>query len=543
MTTAYKDLFHRAASGKILLILIALLVWSFFLWRAAGVFKPGVYSGASFESDCAIPIIMSNDDRPITLYNLYYYGTDRWGGWPMLFTQLFRRLTGYRWSDQSLSMIQTFWLMIGALAVAALSRRDRLIVGLIFLLALFLHQQTRYLIFLLSMVYAWQITALLFAWYSLRQLFDYALTSRNPQRWKQGAWLILAFWFSYLAMWSSMASVPFLFFILCLEVLRVRLNDKGPISGRQLAMLSLSAFTPVLLAAVVERLQKANFHRHAIKHFGPDPHFVTPLDLDLCYLTINFGAMLNHIIKLSWWPLYLIATLALLVIICMMVFAVVTREAQSIRTVKAVFSDDTAVLALGATGIAIINFFLTVSVIHVRINQHEDRYLLPTNLFGPIGGMLVVFLIINYCARRSSIREYAKPIFLIAGLALLTLKFPKPTYRYEYPIYTATASFLVQQFPRGILIGDYWGTYVFTALQGANGLTPVPLEGRENRMPWTIDMVRRTDQAVVEYSHSKLAENEKPPEHLIQHGNSLRLAVPKLYENGVYKFALYVRDK
>ena len=206
---------HPSALRKVLFTLIALAVWSFFLWRGLDVFKPGVNSATFFNSDCAIPVLMSNDERPITLFNLYYYGTDRWGGWPFLLAQLVRRSTGYRWSVQSLSMMQTFWLFIGALIIAGLSRKDRAVVALVFLLTLCLHGETRYQIFELSQVYAWQATALLLSWYSLRRLFDNDLDSKNYRAWKRAAWLFLAFFFSYLAIWSSIASIPFLLFLLC----------------------------------------------------------------------------------------------------------------------------------------------------------------------------------------------------------------------------------------------------------------------------------------------------------------------------------------
>src|SRR5436305_14920168 len=115
---------------------------------------------------------MSNDERPITIFNLYYYGTDRWGGWPLLLTQLIRRATGYRWSDQSVFILLTVWLFIGAFAIARLNRRAPLLSALAFLIALCLHTESRFQIFELSQLYAWQTTALLLGWYCLRHFFE-----------------------------------------------------------------------------------------------------------------------------------------------------------------------------------------------------------------------------------------------------------------------------------------------------------------------------------------------------------------------------------
>jgi len=99
-------MFARLGSKKTLLMLLALAVWGVFLWRAINIFKPGVYSATFFNSDCAIPVLMSNDNGPITLYNLYYFGIDRIGGWPYLFAQALRRSTGFHWSPQRLSALQ-----------------------------------------------------------------------------------------------------------------------------------------------------------------------------------------------------------------------------------------------------------------------------------------------------------------------------------------------------------------------------------------------------------------------------------------------------
>jgi len=77
---------------------------------------------------------MSNDDRPITPFNLYYYGTDRWGGWPFLVAQAVRRSTGLLWTDQRLSAFQITWIFLGAFAIGALSRADRVVIGAFFCL-------------------------------------------------------------------------------------------------------------------------------------------------------------------------------------------------------------------------------------------------------------------------------------------------------------------------------------------------------------------------------------------------------------------------
>jgi hypothetical protein len=110
---------------------------------------------------------------------------------------------------------------VGALALAGLSRRDGVIAGLVYLIALCLHRDAHYLIFELSQVYAWQTTAMLLGWWALRRFFDRRLPSAEGQdAWSQWAWLLAAFGFSYLAIWSSVASALFLSLLLALEGVR-----------------------------------------------------------------------------------------------------------------------------------------------------------------------------------------------------------------------------------------------------------------------------------------------------------------------------------
>ena len=524
-----------SSSQKLVLTVIAVMAWGFFLWRAVEVFKPGVNSAAVFNSDCAVPVLMSNDERPITLFNFYYYGHDRWGGWPFLIAQGIRRVTGYRWSGQNLSIIQTIWLFIGAIVMAALSRHDRVIVALAFLLSVCVFGDTHHQIFWLSHVYAWQVTALLLSWYSLRRWFDRDADSKKPQP-KRALGLVPILVFSYLAIWSSIASIPFLLFLVALEALRARLKkDWRRPDGTWLKSFA-RGLVPVVAASVAERLQVIFYHRYAINHFGLD--FRTPLRLDVGFLIQNLGMQLGNLTRPFWWPINLIAALTALALISVVIHTWSKGRKRFLEKLKEITANDTAVVCIGTYGIALINFVLAVTVSHVRINQYDERYLVLTNLFGAVSGILILFLLLNSLARQSLIRKYGRAAFLLIGIGLLLARFPTRIYRPEYRSFEEAALALAQKSPRGILLGDYWGVYVFASLQPVNTMTPVPFNEEENRMPWTREMVRGASQVVVQHSGGKL----KPPEHLYLYGGWFRLAEPRWYDNEAFAFARYVTD-
>lgn len=542
MQTSSKKFIRRPPLKKTLFVLIALFVWSFFLWRAFNVYGPSTnVNNTGFNSDSAIPILMSNEDRPITVYNLYYYGTDRWGAWPFLATHFIHRTTGYRWTDQSVFMLQTFWLFIGALVFAALSRRDFILAALVYLLALCLHTESRLQIFELSQLYAWQTTALLFGWYALRRVFEFDFEAvKKRWDWKRAALIFLTFVASYLAVWSSNASILFLIFLLHLEALRARLKLKGARVYRRLLKPYAFALISIVTAMLVEWLQKWNFHRHGLKHYGLE--FKTTFHIDKGNLAENFGVQLHSIRSLSWWPLYLLSILIISALACSVLYAFFKKRDGLLEKLRTTISDDTMILALGAFGMAAINFVLVVLVDHVRLNLYDTRFLTLTNLFCPISGILFIFLIFKSIVRSSRFNSYVQPAFITIVLLLLTIKFPASSYSDEYKSTKEAALVLAQKAPRGVLMGSYWETYVFQALQPENQMTAIPLEGYEVRMPWTRELVRRANQVVVEYKRKASGGPIVPPERLNQYGSSLRLVDPKWYENDLYAFALYVNE-
>ena len=537
------------AQKKVLLILLALIIWGCFLWRGVYVFSPstGFFNSNAgfFNSDAAIPVMMCNDERPFTIFHLYYYAADRWGGWPFLLPRFVHYLTGYRWTDQSLFPLQAVWVFAGALVMAGLSRRDRFPVGLIYLLTLCLHDQARYKLFDLSQVYAWQVTALLLAWYSLRRFLEnyMGVSGDHVPVSKLRLWGALTYLFSYFAIWSSIASVPFLSFLFCAEALRVYWKTAG--ERRKDGTIRrgyLYGAALIALATVVEFLQKWNYHRYGSKHFGND--FTTHFEVDIGYLTENLKIHLQNFSHFSWLPFYLLPAIALVAFGGSYLYASLKKRDDLLKEMRAILAGDTAILIIEAYGIAVINFVLVIITNHVRLNTYDDRFFTATHLFGPISGMLTLFLMFDLIARSFHSRAYARPALIVAGLLFLTFKFPPVIEHPYYKKITETAIALSQKSPRGVLMGGYWETYVFIVLQPTDTMmTPVPFEGQGYRTPWTVEQLRTASHVVVEYRHGALKDwPQTPPEHLTQYGHSLRLIEPKLYENDTYAFALYLNE-
>ena len=110
---------HRVLSKQ---TIITLLVWLVFLILSIRVFRPdSIY--VVFDSDGAIPVLMANEARPVTVFDTYYWGVDRWGGWPLIIARVVHQASGFQWTDYSLHVVRATWDFLGLLVLVWLTRR------------------------------------------------------------------------------------------------------------------------------------------------------------------------------------------------------------------------------------------------------------------------------------------------------------------------------------------------------------------------------------------------------------------------------------
>ena len=521
-----------AARVEIVLILV---VWLVFLTCALRVLGPDS-AHTTFNSDSAIPILMANDDRPVTVFDTYYYAADRWGGWPLLLAKVVHRDTGLHWTDQRLHYVRATWLFIGLLVLAALNARAAPAVVVSGLIALCLEPALRRRLFDLSQLYAWQLTALFLAWFCLRRLFtqlprsDKATSARV-----NGIFWSSAFYFSaFFAIWSSVASAPFLFVLLILEALRSRFSFQNPINKRRIGV----AVVLLVAATASELLMKINYHRYSFKHFGYD--FKTPMAFDRGHLFENLLRNWDNLLKFSFFPLIAVALCFVAGIVVFILYAVITDKRRLLSFLK----DETTTMVVALTAMAATNFLIMVSVNHVRLSLNDDRFQTPAYVFGSIGGLLTIYLAIRAVANRLALTRSVLPLALAGAFVFLGVEFPRRQLSENYERARETALALSQKAPGSMLMGRYWETYIYAALQPTNTMTPLPLEGLQNRIPWTVELLHDSQQVVLEFQHGGFTATESlPPRELWQYGNLLRLQEAHFYENGEFAFALYFKDR
>lgn len=546
MPAAYSSVLHNSSRRNKLLIIAILVLWLVTLFRVLSVLTPGtVY--VTYNADGAIPILMANEQRPITIFDQYYYAAGRWGAWPMITARLINHSTGYRWTVRSFHVYRAVWLFLGILVLALLNPRNALLIVLIALSLICLDPSLRDRLFDPGQVYAWQITGLVLAWYCLRRLFGEDLGTSVGKKIlaKRVLWGVLLFWFSFLSIWSSFASGPFLCFLVILEATWSRLSSgRTPATGWRTKRYLLG-FALVCVAILLEILMRRNYHRHAQKHYGFP--YETSLFLDVGYLGQNLKQVLTTTIPaFSLWPLLPLMLIVVIAVVGSLLYFKLQRRMDRLEKLRKLLLEETAVLIAGTSGIAALNFVLMVVVSHVRLNDYDNRFMTVTFLFGGLSALLTLYLLIRALLIKAKIATYGVPVLMFGVVLFLFVAFPARGEKDLYRVQQETAQALAAAVPRAVVIGGYWATYVFPPFLPTDKLIPLPREGELVRMPWTIKMLSGEKFVFLEYRQSYSAPYTRnpvtynPPEEFIQYGNTLRLIDPKFYENDPYGFALYV---
>ncbi|HKY43518.1 MAG TPA: hypothetical protein VJM50_10520 [Pyrinomonadaceae bacterium] len=521
--------------AEALILLAASLLFFVLALRTFG--PDSVYT--DFHSDGAILILMANDDRPISFFDTYYYASDRWGTWPLIMAKALHQNIGLYWTPHTLHYARTISVFFGLFVLAALNARAAPAVIVSGLLALCLEPTSRRLMFDVSQLHNWQVALLLLAWFCLRHFLAQRLRSDESKSVRvHGILWGAAFYLSaFFAIWISVPSVPLLAVLVTLEALRSKYLFNKPITTRRIGLATF-----LLLAATAsEFLLKKNYHRYSLTHFDND--FKTGLALDFEYLYQNLLQNWYNIVHFKMFLLIVVAVSFLVGIGGLIFYARIAGERPLLTRVVSFFEDETVTMIVALTAMAAINFVLVISVNHVRLSVYNVRFLALTYLFGSIGGLLTIYLAIRVFANRMAVTRYVLPPIVVCAFILLGVAFPPRALSDDYKVDQQTALTLSQKAPGAVLLGGYWETYLLVGLQPTNTMTPLPLEGMLNRIPWTTAILRESRQVVVEYRKSGVVQKDSlPPNELLQYGNLLKLQEARFYENGPYAFALYLNE-
>lgn len=477
-----------------------------------------------FNSDLAIPVLMMRAGE-WSLFDVYYWGQDRLGTWHLLLLRAASQLSGRTFDYAALHLVGTAWALMSAVVMARLAGAWGWAAGGLMAAVVVGNSDSRFRLFDAAHPYAWQITALMLAWWGLRTLAD---RPSPAGRWPLRAATACAV---FLAHWTSPLSGPLLLIVAGIEAVRARALDAAP--GRSLLRRLGEGGLVVFTGMVGERVLRAAFDSYAHAEYGQ--YFRTGVVLDKENLANNAGRAAKALAASASMPLLVVATAGACAAAVVLWRAVRGGRMPSWRV-------EGAALVLACWAIAAAQLPVFVLVRHVRVNDFHLRYFSLVFVFGTLAGLLTLAGLAASLPALSRRWRQVLALAGAAGLAVGVLRVPPATGARPEGL-ARVAARLEAQAPSAPLLGGYWSTYVFAALQRPGTMQPpVPCEGRMVRTPWWAGELRRHRWVVVvgnTYECPDAGSRASPAPWVYQHGALLRLARPGLAGGTDVSFALY----
>ncbi len=452
------------------------------LWRSLPFLGPVPPEGL-FSSDGAIPVLMSNLATASPL-DWLFWGQDRFGSWPFLLARAGGALTRRAWTPHGLHVARLLWMTAAIVPWMALAGRAGAVAGAALLLLPSLSPLLGRVLVDLATVDAWQLPALLWAWWGLRGV----VRGARPL-----PWLGLAVVAGTLATWTSLVSAPLLLVLALVE------GSAGGVSGRRRVALALPAVTGLALESAV----RASWHAAVRARGWRDVR--TPARLDTGYLLENLRQMGEVAWQQGAVPWLVTALVAAALIVA--VRRPLTSEGRTV---------------LGATAAAATALAVVVAVRHVRDNAYHPRYLGVGLALAILGVSVAAGLGLHALLSRVSPRATALGLALI-GLSAVVFGAPVagPDPR-ETVLHPAVREIAVRH-PGAVLAASYWRTYALAALLPPRAVIPVPRDGEWNRRPDWVPFLGSGRPVLLGRLDT---EPGPPPASLVERGVALTLEEP-----------------
>jgi hypothetical protein len=480
---------------------------------------------SAFNSDTAIPVLMVRA-REWSLFDVYYWGQDRLGTWHLLLLRAIGRVSGHTFDYADLHRVAAAWVLMSVVVMARLAGAWGLAAAGLLAAVLVGNPDSRLSLFDAAHPYAWQVTALVLAWWGLRRLAEGAGPAGRGGWWLRAATAFAAF----LAQWTSPLSAQMLLVLVGVEAVRGRALDAAP--GRSVLRRGVEGGLAVGAGVVAERLMRAAFYQYAHARFGE--YYKTGLVLDRGNLGENARQVANKLAASASMPLLVVATLGA----CAALFVLWRAR----RGREPGWRVEGAALVLACWSIAAVQLPVFFLVRHVRVNHFSIRYFSLFFVFGTLAGLITLVAVAASLPRVTRRWRGVLALAGAAGLAAGVLRLPA-TVPARPEALIRVAGRLEARAPGAPLLGGYWSTYIFAAFQHPGTMMePVPCEGRLVRTPWWAEELHRHRWVVVvgsTYECPDTGTRDAPAPWVYQHGTLLRLVRGGLEPGADVSFALY----
>ena len=124
---------------------------------------------------------------------------------------------------------------------------------------------------------------------------------------------------------------------------------------------------------------------------------------------------------------------------------------------------------------------------HWRENDYSQRYLTISQFFWEVSALFFLCLVFRSVFKsQKAWRIGSSALVCLTVLGLIAFR-KSDALEISYQETRGAAKALEAAAPGAVLLGGYWGTYVYVAFQTDHPLRPVVAENELQRMPWLID--------------------------------------------------------
>lgn len=492
--------------------------------RSLACFALGSPRVGPLDSDMAIAVLMANRSSGVWLFDAYYFGQDRLGAWPYLLERWVGQGLGMEWAAASLQQVHVGAALLAGLWLLGLGGRAGQVGAAAWALAVVAHPSASSMVFNLGQPYAWQLLALFGAWAVLhRQLSaSHGCAARLGALWGLGT----------LSVWSSPVSGPLLLWLLAVEVA----GRWEPQPWRERLRRALPVALALGAALLAERRLRVAYRSAAHQAFGHS--YRTGVRLDTEHLADNARALAEVLLQGGGWLTLALAAAGVGALLVLRLRAL--RGGPPEQAPQAPLAWQPLVLALGASGMAAINYAICVAADHVRLNEYNPRYLTPTSMLLGLAAAWVGLALWEVLLSRTALAPVGAPLLALGLLGAAHWSLPAEARVPAQAELERTARLLEGQGRPRLLLGEYWRTYVYAALARSGSVVAIPAEGQYQRTPFDLGRLHEADEVVVNHAGlSDFGPAEAPHPLLFQHGALLRLVRPASPAEG---FSLYTRE-
>ena len=508
-------------------ILRLVLVWSVALLCTAAVYQgflPHSDWLPPFNSDDAIAVIMSRDgfESP---FSLYYYGQNRLGSWAYMLGGWMAKVMGHVPTAVDIFQASFAGFLAGVILLFRVTGAWLPVALTIFFAAILAGRDQTQVLALMNMAQPYLMfvggfclittvvtsnseTSLGEEYKSQRPVKLYGLLDGSRR------YLVLTFSLFFLLIWLNRATWPVMVGVLVFLYL-----TKSHIREPRTVIMSLIA------ASLSEFLLRRFHYSYSLATFQKGFRYEPGLDLKNIF--INTVKITNAFAT----------TEVILMALVVMGWLMLDGRRLFVR-LKRGYSQGSEISPLGKTPAVIYGLcgaflaqFGLISVTNwVRQNSYHQRYLAVSYCFlALIFSLVIVDLLQRVFRRYNSYQRLIAAFGVYAGIGYLALhNFQVPHQNQKDLEQIAEARALSAEFPGKPLLGQYWGVYLYPALQDENPVIPILTEGDYDRMPWNKEALSQSTEILVSHlGGDKFGSADQPVPEFQEYGRVYSLVKPR----------------